>query len=256
MRKMQRSAALLLLSLSAAIAQPGKKITFEVASVRTTASQISGSNTWNTSPGRLMATNWTLRQYVMIAFDMKEESHVLKGPGWADVDRYDVDAKLSKEDTSGNSQENDAAILAAFRELLRERFQLVIHKERQAATVYALLTAKSGSKLRPSEPGERPSNKWKGTKLTSTSASLDTLADVFTRIIGSPVINKTGITGTFDVSLEWTPESSAAMPNQTVAPSGPSIFAAIQEQLGLRLEPEKGTREVVVIDGAQKPSAN
>lgn len=253
---MQCSTALLLLSVSAAFAQPDRKIAFEVASVRKTASTLSGSNTWNTTPGRLMAANWTLRQYVMIAYDMKDVSHVLKGPGWIDVDRYDVDAKLSTDDTSGNSKENDAAILAAFRELLRERFGLATHKDRQATTVYSLLVAKSGSRLRPSEPGERLSNKWNATKLTSTAASLDTLADVFTRIVGSPVINKTGISGTFDVTLQWTAESRAAMPNETPTPSGPSIFAAIQEQLGLRLEPEKGTREVIVIDTTQKPGEN
>jgi uncharacterized protein (TIGR03435 family) len=211
------------------------------------------------------------------------------GPAWIKSDRYQVTAKA--EGTPGQEMMRGPMLQA----LLEERFQLKIHRETREVPVYALTVAKGGPKLEEFDeatcrplpmpppkspipgPGEKPycSMNWidrKGpnTVVYSTGKSLDSIAGLLGNILDRPVFDKTWIAGKFVFHLEFLPDETSPgsiftgrggelvpAPAAPADPSGgASIFTAIQEQLGLKLEPAKGSREFIVIDRAEKPSEN
>jgi uncharacterized protein (TIGR03435 family) len=165
--------------------------------------------------------------------------------------------------------------------LLAERFNLKVSHETRELPVYALVIAKNGPKLTPTTappvapPGDRPPGEpnphnrgimMKGNgDLTGSGTSISLLADVLSRqqeLGNRLVLDKTGLTGDYDWTLKWTPTSMSPASGADVTPppagdsSAPSLFTAIQEQLGLKLEPQKGKVAVVVIDHIDPPSAN
>jgi uncharacterized protein (TIGR03435 family) len=129
--------------------------------------------------------------------------------------------------------------------LLAERFKLAVHRETKMLPVYELVTAKSGSKLRQAETREGSSISSGGGKMTVRHVSMPGFATALSRHIGRPVFDKTGIDGAFDFTLEYAPDGADSA-------GRPSIFTALQEQLGLRLEAAKGPVEILVIDRANK----
>jgi len=193
-------------------------------------------------------------------------------------DRYDVVAK--PERTAGSeSQPTEFSKLTGeqqktFQEqmeqrlqaLLAERFHLSVHRETKEQPVYALVVGKTGSKLQPAKEGSPGKIQWRRNQFTADGVQLQMLTPALASILGRPVIDKTGLTGNFDLTLEWAPDPNPSFGNFGPAPgadapppgdpNGPSIFTAVQEQLGLRLESEKGPVEIVVIDRVEKPSEN
>ncbi|SPE39264.1 conserved hypothetical protein [Candidatus Sulfopaludibacter sp. SbA3] len=158
------------------------------------------------------------------------------GQTWLKPDRYDIVAKMPLE----ARQNQRPAMLQA---LLAERFKLAVHREIREMPVYALVVAKGGLKIQPVEAGSGGLTGGSG-KLMAKAVPLSRLAGYLAgpRLqLGHPVIDRTGISESFSFTLEYTPED---------------LFAALQEQLGLKLEPSKGMVDVIIVDHAEKPSEN
>ena len=153
--------------------------------------------------------------------------------------------------------------------LLIERFQLKVHMETKTLPVYNLVVDKGGSKLQVSTVVEPPSleelqahpEKYKGRgsamgpgMFTGTGVPVRTLTSQLENTLGRPVHDTTGLTGTYDITLHFRPDEGAAGEDRNA--DAPSIFSAVQEQLGLKLVPDKGPVETLVVDAAQKPEAS
>jgi uncharacterized protein (TIGR03435 family) len=256
---------------------------FEVASVKP---NTSGNNMIMIRPpvgGRFTATNARLKMLIGIAYNV-QNFQISGGPGWIDSEGYDIAAKAA-ESINGIDQLRPLLLT-----LLEDRFKLMIHRETKEVPVYALMAAKSGLKLPAAKeggcvafgpnspppppgrgaPGQLPPTPCGGfmmgpNRMIGGKVSMTQLVNSLSNILGRPVIDKTGFTGTFDVNIEFSPEGTAFMGGGLGPPgglppgidtSGPSIFTVLQDQLGLRLESQKGPGEVLVIDHAEKASEN
>jgi uncharacterized protein (TIGR03435 family) len=180
-------------------------------------------------------------------------SDIIGGPEWANSDAFDIQAKA---EGAPPSQDQMRLMVQA---LLADRFKLKAHIEKRELPVYELVVVNSGPKLKPADlqsSGKRqliglPSPSGSLTlKMTNTRTSLSTLSSMLQSYAGRPIIDKTGLEGQFDVSLQFAPETLPA------DPSDASLFTAVQEQLGLKLEPAKGQVEVLLIDSVERPSDN
>jgi bla regulator protein blaR1 len=229
------------------------------------------------SPGSFKAENVWLRFLIQMAWNVKD-FQVLGGPGWAASDRFDINAKAG----SGANFEQMRPMLQA---LLEDRFRLVLHRETKDLPVYALLPAKGGIKASLAggcavqEPGVpapaavpgQKSPTFCGSMMTSprgmnaTAITMEQFATALANTMQRTVVDKTGFADKFDVHLEWTADQSTpgfwapglAPPLGTgLSTDGASIFTVIQEQLGVKLESTQDAVAILVIDHAEKPSAN
>jgi bla regulator protein blaR1 len=206
-----------------------------------------------------------------------EDDRVVGAPAWVKSDRFDIQAKVAPEDAPQLDKLKREHRMEMLEPLLEDRFNLKFHHETRDMPVYMLVLAKGGPKLKQAEPdgggGQRmPGMRMSIGNLEAKGAPIDMLTHVLSGQVGRTVIDKTGLTGRYDFSLHFTPQN---MPPQMgpgpgpgpdgsragadVAPpdgSGPDIFTAIQEQLGLKLVAEKGPVDVIVIDHIDKPSEN
>jgi uncharacterized protein (TIGR03435 family) len=144
--------------------------------------------------------------------------------------------------------------------LLKDRFQLQLHRETRTGSIYSLVIAKAGVKLSSLSATQSPHrgiNAGQGTMLGEAASTAD-LTSKLSRLLGRPVMNNTGLEGNYDFKLEWTPDPGPSAPGGEPAETsvGPSLFSALQQQLGLRLEATKGPVDVLVIDHVDKPSDN
>lgn len=245
-------------------------LTFEVASIRPSDPNARGMRFENTPGGGIRASGVTLKTLIEFAYDV-QDFQVSGGPGWLRSDRYDVVAKPEKPDgsdvgpkvTDADQKTLAERLQARTRALLAERFQLAVRTESAERPVYALVEAKNGHKLTPStEAVGRGIHRNRGL-IEGDGTSLAMLAKILSTALGRPVLDRTGLTGKFNYKMEWTEDSvglgkgadspAAGPPSEA---SGTSIFAAIQEQLGLKLESTRGPVEVIVIERAEKPSEN
>lgn len=169
--------------------------------------------------------------------------------------------------TDEQRKKYEEEVRARMQALLAERFQLAVRKEKKEVPVYALVVAKNGPKLKESQvAGAEGKRMMRGRPgdLEVEGVSVDGLANFLSRSMERPVIDKTGLTGKYDFRLQWTPEQrgpggmekEAGIGAATPDPMGATIFTAVQEQLGLKLEATKGMAEVVVIERAEKPTEN
>jgi uncharacterized protein (TIGR03435 family) len=154
--------------------------------------------------------------------------------------------------------------------LLADRFQLTVHRETKELPIYTLVIAKGGPKLREAKPGDPGAGDMKGSQisgdLTAQAVPIATLVQSLTQMLGHPVSDKTELKGVYDFKLQFTPDDrlqppSGAPPNfrfplPPADSNAPSLFDALQEQLGLKLESGKGPAEVMVIDHVERPSEN
>lgn len=235
-------------------------VAFEVASVKPNRSGDSSSSTSGRA-GSFSAINVTARRLIIYAYRLRE-FQLAGGPGWIGSDRFDIQARVPE----GAKQDNPAMTRA----LLKERFKLVAHTEVRQEQVYALVLARPDGRLGAGiKPSTRECNSPPGTpspcgmnssvndasgKLTGNGQSLENLVNALGSFgLSRMVLDKTGLKGTFDFELQWTPDNlrSAAGSTQT---DSPSIFAALQEQLGLKLEPQRGPVEFLVVDSIERPT--
>jgi uncharacterized protein (TIGR03435 family) len=151
--------------------------------------------------------------------------------------------------------------MRSLRLLLDERFRLKSHVQSKEGPIYALVVAKAGPKLKPSTTEGPPQILLRPRgHLSADRATIFQVAPFLSQEVGRKVINMTGLPGKYDFGLDWVPEQQISG-NATEAPasvesSGVSIFTAVQEQLGLRLEPRKGEVEMLVVDDVEQPSEN
>lgn len=258
----------LLLLLLGALALPAQKA-FDVATIKPNAENDHRVMIRMQPGGGFTATGVNLRILIMQAYNVKD-FQVTGGPGWMMSDRYDVNAKAE-----GLPDRVPPEVLRPMLQaLVEERFQLKFHKETKEMPVYVLVPGKGPHKLKASEtpaaggPGQRGMFRIGRGEANLQGTTVAGLAQFLGQQLGRPVTDKTGITGNFDVKMNWTPEpgqgggpfgGGGPPPPEAVAStdtSGPSIFTAIQEQLGLKLETQKGPVEIMVIDSAAKPTEN
>jgi uncharacterized protein (TIGR03435 family) len=219
---------------------------FEVATVKVS---VADNGNWSTSTGKgqFRLVNIPLQSCIQMAYDVKDYS--LDGPAWLDSARFDIVAKPPAG--TPLSQFNQM-----LRSLLVERFKLTFHREAKLLNGYALSLAKNGLKIQPAEPGLTGMGSGTGS-LSGRGVSMVGIADQLSRQLNLPVQDFTGVVGVFDYKLRWTPDAGA--PNMmadgqehAAADPGPSVFSALQEQLGLKLEARKVPVDVLVIDHVEK----
>jgi uncharacterized protein (TIGR03435 family) len=247
-------------------------LTFEVATVKPNTSGSGGSHTgWNGKPGVLgdtyTAVNVTLKNLMQYQAFAIPEPRILGGPKWLDSARFDIEAKMDSATVAQfkalpRDQFTQQRQLM-FQQLLADRFQLKTHWETRELPVYALVVAnpKTGPTLEKAKDPVHGLGTSAGTgQLQANGATLADIAEVMTQEasdeLGRVVIDKTGIEGRYDIRLKWTPDIGADVPAPAGSAPGPSIFTAIQEQLGLKLESSKGPVRVLVVDRAEMPSDN
>jgi uncharacterized protein (TIGR03435 family) len=231
---------------------------FEVASVKPNTSVIEGSI--GPRPGGYAAMNIPLRLLIIRAYELRS-FQVVGGPSWIDGERFDVTARAA-EGTPPNQ------VFPMLRTLLAERFKLVAHTEKREQPVYALVTARAdrrlGPNLKPStlncsgqpDQSERcavgGSFTGSGGTLKGVGQPLAVLATHVSTAVDRIVQDRTGLAGAFDFELAW---SGGGLKTATSAPSDlPSLFTAMQELLGLKLEPSRGPVDVLVIDSVERPT--
>jgi uncharacterized protein (TIGR03435 family) len=241
--------AAVLISLAGAVsAQQPNAPRFEVASIKLSKpEQIQGSSGLTTGHGRLTANNVTLKRCIMGAYGLGP-NQIVGGPDWLDSDRFEIAAKADQPIN------DDAALMVMLQATLAERFKLVAHRDTKTVSAYILEVGKGGPKLEKAAEGEAKTNSSHGS-MVATNITMDAFADKLSRQLSLPVVNRTKIEGAFDLKLQWTPEGERPMKLNGGA-EAPEIFAALQEQLGLRLRSEKASVEILVIDHAERPTEN
>jgi uncharacterized protein (TIGR03435 family) len=231
--------------------QPGPAQPFEVATVKQnktgTINGITGrGGQIRPSKGQIAMENVTLWKALGFAYGIGEDKdYAITGPAWLKSERYDIVAKVP----AGVAWDQMLRMLQA---TLAERFHLELHRESKDLPIYALVPARDGLKLHAGEPG-RSSFRFGAGRIQAQSAPLGAFADRLSQILGRPVIDKTGAAGTFDFTLEWSPDQPIANPGEESASSGgQAIFTALQQQLGMRLEARRGPVDVLVVDRGEK----
>jgi uncharacterized protein (TIGR03435 family) len=244
---MKRTLVVCLVCLTAAAqSQPS----FEVASIKRFDYQGGPLRvTGRIEPDGIFLEHQTLRNCIQRAYGVKPYQVI--GPDWINRERYVIVAKAS-------APAPESTILLMLQTLLAERFRLAFHRESKEMPVYALVVAKNGPKLKPSasDGGATQIGGPASGGLKFEHASMDGLAFALTQNLGQPVMNETGLTGAFDLQLVWSQDSARGRPEGSDPTDAPTIFTALQEQIGLRLESRKAPIEVLIIDHVEKPSEN
>ena len=219
---------------------------FEVASVKRAAQSTSRGGGASASGDRVSYTNTTLKNVLVRAYGVK--GYQIVGPSWIVTERYDIIAKAPE----GTPKEQIPLMLQT---LLTERFKLTLHRETKELGVYALVTAADGPKLQTSsETGEFSFEIDNGHRVVK-KMSMARLADMLAIMVGRPVLDKTGLDGSYDFTLDYSMEELGGM-NRPDAQAAPSIFTIVK-QLGLKLDSRKAPVETIVIDTGEKiPAEN
>ena len=230
---------------------PAQKPMFEVASIRPANSGRPGMS-MQTEVGRFKAINVTVSFLIQYAYGIKD-FQLSGGPGWMASDKFDIDAK-------GEAKTGDREFPPMMRTLLADRFQLKFHQETKTLPVFDLVVAKDGPKFSRAPETAQGGTRGNPGQLTISKGTMASLVSTLSNILHKKVIDKTGLTGEYEMKLKWTPDDFQPPPLRPNVPppnpNTPSIFTAIQEQLGLKLESSKGSVEGLVIDSISKPTEN
>jgi uncharacterized protein (TIGR03435 family) len=241
--------------------------TFEIASVKPSNPDARGSTYGFAPRGGLNVINGTLKGIIEMAYDVRD-FQVSGGPGWIDSDRYDISTKNALDDPLmriTDRQERNKEARRRLQTLLAERFQLKVHRETKDLSEYALSVERRGLKIKEVADAPATGIRSRCGQLNGTKTTMTNLALTLAGELGRPVVDRTGLSGKYDFQLVWTPETrpcaqqptDIGSPEAVASPSdGPSIFTALQEQLGLKLDAVKGPVEIIVVDHAEKASAN
>lgn len=252
-------------------------LAFDVASVKPANPESRGVSIQITPGGGLNISNAPLREIIALAYDVRN-FQISGGPSWIGSERFSINAKMEGAEPppdfrrmpDGQRVQMEEQMRQRLRSLLAERFQLAVRQETKEMAAYALTVAKGGPKLKTAEgaeDGPRGMRMQRG-QLSAQSAAVEMLARVLSNELRRPVVDQTELKGNYDFELKWVPEMGAGggpfgdpvgppePPPAAADTSGPSIFTAVQEQLGLKLESRKVPVVTIVIDRVEKPSAN
>jgi uncharacterized protein (TIGR03435 family) len=235
---------------------------FEVASIKPSAGGQDGGGI-RPAPGgqRYVANNCPIRLMIQVAYRVKAEQ-IVGGPGWLDTDRFDLDAKAEK-------QSNTDELHVMLMNLLADRMQLKFHREKKDMAMYALTVDKAGAKMTPHQAANA-GEPWIDTAqpkpfhmmMTATFSPMDYFAFRLSQLLDRPVVDLTNLKGGFDFKLEYTRDLPPGFPEggkingEDPDLSGPSIFVALKQQLGLDLKSQKGLVDVIAIDHVERPAGN
>lgn len=249
---------------------PSDRLAFDAASIRSNKTGDARIG-FETPPGRLRATNVPLRFVIRRAYRIPD-SQIIGGPDWLHTDRFTIEA------TSPGEASTPDRTRQMLRTLLSDRFMLATHTEMREMSIYALVlsdSGKLGAHLRPSatECGGGPktangrvvcglliSQGPDSASLRGGGTSLAEFVRTLAEFLDRPLVDQTGLTGSFDVELQFTADRGSvpgaapgALTTDAAVGEIPSIFTAVQEQLGLRLDVRRGRVEVLVIDSVSRP---
>jgi uncharacterized protein (TIGR03435 family) len=261
--------------------------TFEVASIKPSKSLDGGGTAAFQPGGRFRSINVPLQGLIATAFGTERPLlylQIVGGPDWIATDRFDITAKMGS-DASQDMKELYRQMPVLLRTLLEDRFKLKTHSETRQLPVYTLVLDRKDGRLGPplrrsvfdclarskaaragtpgpAPPHDRPACgvRFGAGTLSASGFTLVNLAGTLSGNVGRVVLDRTGLTGDFDVELQWTPDrvpfAGDASTNPAPSADGPSIFTALQEQLGLKLESTKGPVDVLVVDHVEQPTPN
>lgn len=262
---------------------------YEIASIKPNKSITYNRPIMNYTADGFIATGVPLIMFIQSAYGIFDTDRISGAPAWINSERFDIDAKMDSSivDALKNLSPADRTLARQhmLQSLLAERFKLIIHRDTKELPAYTLVIAKNGSKLQEGKPGDTYANGYRdgggrggpGTiqlkgrgALVAQGAPIANLAGMLSWLLGHNVVDRTGLSGKYDFTLQWTPEEgespmlsspSVGVSNDQPAPvppdpNGPSLATALQEQLGLKLESKKVPVEIIVIDHAEKPSGN
>ena len=236
---------------------------FEVVSVK---ANRSGTNrmSFQLTPDGFVARNMQLMWFIQVAYGAIEQRMVSGAPDWTNTERYDVDAKVDGSDVPELAKLSSDQRNSMLQPILEERFKLRYHFETRDLPDFALVVGKSGPKglteSKQTDPVSPP--QWKITGRYQMSVHGMTMAELCRIILSTEsqrlVVDRTGLKAKYDFALQWSRDDPAAKPADAPPPeaSGPSIFTALQEQLGLKLVPTMVPTRVLVIDHIERPSEN
>lgn len=279
-------ATALTVRLAAQVPDGQPPIAFEAASVKPNRSGDADTSLRPQPGGRFSATNAPVALFITYAYQL-QPFQLQGGPGWIRSDRFDVTARLGGDSPVLSGDGQATPLMLAMRTLLGDRFALVVHWETQDLPIYALVPARSDRKLgpniRPSTvdcvalSAARAAAAKEGRTLTPNASDqvvcgmrnsggrfqfggnpMSTFALGLSNQVGRVVVDRTGLSGNWDFEFTFTPErvrqASPGSPQTEIDPNGPSLFTALQEQLGLKLESTKGPVRVLVIDHVEQAS--
>jgi bla regulator protein BlaR1 len=266
---------------SRAQSQPSDSLAFEVSSVKANTSGSQRAPSMILPGGRFTATNNTVRALILNAYGISASPYLLEGgPGWIESARYDVEAKA---DVSAIPAGTPNKVMwektrLMLRKLLADRFKLTVHRETKEMSLYQLVVAKNGPKLQKSDKDCAESltacHGFSGnpTRYAGTGVDMSDLALLLSSYSERPVLDGTNIQGLFDIKLQWNPFAAGAQPAGDDGPrapgaesregprpdiaSLPTLFTALEQQVGLKLESRKGPVEIWVIDRVERPTEN
>ena len=236
------SASLLLCAASLSAQQTPA---FEVASIKPHAANEGSFSFEIEDSGRLTVRNMTVWNLARQAYGWRD-SQIAGGPSWLRTEGFDIIAQPGLIAPVPRSR-----VLEMLQSLLKERFQFQWHEEVRATAAYALRVAPGGPKLAPARDGVP---KMQIGNLSAARITMESLCQIFEFELAKPVVDQTGLSGSFAIELQWAREKASLGPEPDL--SLPSLFTAVRERLGLRLEPEKLPVKMFVIDEVQRPTSN
>ena len=259
---------------SQAAAVPSPVFEYEVASIKLNLSG-GGSVGMHTTPDSFSVTNVQVEALMQMAFGV-QSYQMIAAPEWFTSERYDIEAKMDPAVADAfqklNVDDRRVTRQHMLQALVLDRLKMTIHRETRELPIYSLVIGKGGAKLqetKPTAPGVavprggvsvRTSRNGRGPiTLTVLHCTNTELPGIFVPHVGRTVIDKTGLTSVYDFTLQFMPDDGVVVMGSASLeeePTLPSIFTAIQEQLGLKLESGKGPVEVIVIDHVERPSGN
>jgi uncharacterized protein (TIGR03435 family) len=239
-----RMVAMIIVAATTSAVLRAQSPAFEVATVKVNRTDSGGTNLPRISNGRMRAENASLKQILQVAYGLSALQ--IGGPSWLDSDRFDLAAKAPEGVA-------DSDLMPMLQSLLKERFQLTAHRENREMPVFEMIVAKDGLKISVFDPSHIPARPPRNgaESMIIGPMTMSQLANTLTPAAGRPVLNKTGLDGRYFCAVTFSPLTAQA--NGSAADASPlDIFAAVQQQLGLKLEPKKETLEVLVVDHAER----
>ncbi len=234
---------------------------FEVASIKPVSPTDNRVMIQMQPGGRFVANGASVKMLLTIAYQLRN-GQITGGPKWIDDDRFEINAKVA----DGIDRVPPEQFRELIKNLLADRFALRVHEEEKEASIFHLVQAKNGHKLSESKDQSGPNGRMmigRG-RITAQGMKMDDLARMLAQTVGKNVVDRTGLSARYDVELDFVPEMSGGMvivpsgsaPPTPVDSSGPSLYTALEEKLGLKLEAAKGLVKSLVIDHVAKPTDN